>query len=183
METDDAVSLFDLPWHDVIYPHLFTCLPIQTIFLLRGVSKTGYELVREFFSVTKEINIARIAGKLNTNSFQIMTRDSTNLVRLNLRNAKDWLSDSALCPVLKDNGKLQFLDLTNCMGITNSTMQVLAINCPQLQTIVLRDCHWLSVEGLSTLALNLECLEKVDLSGCWNVNDESIILLVNSCPK
>ena len=182
-DDDQLPGLFDLPWHDVIFPHLFTYLPIQTIFKLRAVSQTGYDLVRDYFSVAKVINIARIAGKLNSCAFQTITRDNTNLVHLNLRNAKDWLTDSVLCPVLKENHKIQSLDLTNCITISNSTLQILSMKCPHVQTLILRDCHWLSVEGLSTIALNLDQLEKIDITGCWNVNDESIILLVMNCKK
>ena len=62
-------------------------------------------------------------------------------------------------------------------------MHVLAVNCKDLRTLILRECHWLSAEGLTVIALNCRQLQSVDMTGCWNVNDEAITVLVMSCKR
>ena len=116
-------------------------------------------------------------------TFRILTQDRCNLQTLNLRNAKDWLTDPIFIPLLKNNQRLQLLDLTNVTSLTNSSIQVLAMNCLDLRTLILRECHWLSPEGLTVVALNCTQLKSVDITGCWNVNDEAISVLVMSCKK
>ena len=116
-------------------------------------------------------------------AFKILTQDRCNLQTLNLRNAKDWLSDQIFMPLLRNNRRLQLLDLTNVTSLSNSSIQVLAVNCLDLRTLILRECHWLSAEGLTVIALNCRELQSLDITGCWNVNDEAITVLVMSCKK
>lgn len=178
-----TVTIFDLPWTDVVFQHIFTLLPVQTLFHLRRVCSTFQQMVREYFSIAKRINIARIGGKVTAEAFHILTDESTNLVHVNLRNSKDWLKDSRLIPVIKNNSRLQSLDLTNCISISNATIQVVASFCKELKSLTLRDCVWLSPEGVMALGLHCMQLEQIDLSGCWNVDDESIIVLVKGCTR
>lgn len=179
----DVMSFLDLPWEDVVFPMILPCLPLQTLFQLRRVSLKGKALIKEYFRISREVNIARIALRVTEGAFKILTEDRCNLQKLNLRNAKDWLSDKIFIPLLKNNPRLQMLDLTNVTSLSNSSMQVLAVNCLDLRTLILRECHWLSSEGLTVIALNCRELHSVDLTGCWNVNDEAITVLVMSCKK
>lgn len=143
----------------------------------------GKALIKEYFRISRDINIARIAGRVTEGAFKILTENRCNLQTLNLVNAKDWLSDQIFIPLLKNNPRLQLVDLTNVTSLTNSSMQVLAVNCLDLRTLILRECHWLSAEGLTVIALNCRELQSVDLTGCWNVNDDAITVLVMSCKK
>lgn len=178
-----VTSFLDLPWDDVLFQYILPLLPIQTLFQLRRVSSMTCQMIQEYFSQSKEINIARIAGRVTAHAFHILSDNSTNLLRLNLRNSKNWLTDSLLCPVLKCNPRLQLLDLTNCTSVTNSTLQSVAVNCPGLQKLILRDCVWLSPEGVTVIGLYCKDLEAIDFSGCWNVNDESLTVVVSNCKR
>ncbi|XP_045211718.2 F-box/LRR-repeat protein 15-like [Mercenaria mercenaria] len=178
-----STNLFDIPWDDVLFQYILPLLPVQTLFQLRRVCKTSLLMIKDYLSQTKEINIARIAGKVTTTAFHILTDENTNLLRLNLRNSKGWLSDELLMPVLKCNPRLQLLDLTNCTSVTNAVLQCVAVNCSGLQKLILRDCVWLSPEGVTVIGLYCKDLEAIDFNGCWNVNDESLSVLVSSCPR
>ncbi|KAL4240990.1 F-box/LRR-repeat protein 15 [Mactra antiquata] len=180
---EPSVTLFDVPWDDVIFQYILPLLPVQTLFQLRRVSTISLLMIKDYFSQTKEINIARIAGKVTPKAFQILTCDNESLIRLNLRNSKDWLTDELLIPVLKCNPKLQLLDLTNCTSVTNAVLQTTASFCTGIQKLLLRDCVWLSPEGVTVLGLYCKNLDTIDFSGCWNVNDESLTVLVSGCPK
>ena len=177
------MTIFELPWTDVIYQYILPMLPVQTLFHLRAVCTTFQRLIQEYFSIAKQLNIARIGGKVTANAFHSLTDESTKLVHVNLRNSKDWLRDSLLTPVLRANDRLQSLDLTNCISISNTTVQIVASFCRELKSLTLRDCVWLSPVGVSALGLNCLQLEQIDLSGCWNVDDESIIVLVKGCSR
>jgi hypothetical protein len=178
-----STTLFDVPWDDVLFQYILPLLPVQTLFQLRRVCTTSLLMIKEYFSQSKEINIARIAGKVTAKAFHILTDENTNLLRLNLRNSKGWLSDELLIPVLKCNPKLQLLDLTNCTSVSNAVLQCAAVHCPGLKKLMLRDCVWLSPEGVTVIGLYCKDLETIDFNGCWNVNDESLSVLVSSCPR
>lgn len=183
LEHFSVITFLDIPWDDVLFQYILPLLPVQTLFQLRRVSTLSRAMIREYFSQAKEINIARIAGRVTADAFHILSDDNTNLLRINLRNSKNWLSDELLTPVLKCNPRLQLLDLTNCTSVTNTTLQCLAVNCPNLQKLILRDCVWLSPEGVTVIGLYCKNLEAIDFSGCWNVNDESLTVIVSSCRK
>lgn len=178
-----TTTLFDIPWDDVLFQYILPLLPLQTLFQLRRVCTTSLQMIKEYFSKTKDINIARIGGKVTADAFHILTHENTNLVRLNLRNSKAWLTDALLIPVLKCNSRLQLLDLTNCTSVTNAVLQCVAVNCSGLRKLILRDCVWLSPEGVTVIGLYCKDLETIDFTGCWNVNDESLSVLINSCPQ
>lgn len=182
-EGPTTTTLFDIPWDDVLFQYILPLLPVQTLFQLRRVCKTSLHMIKEYFSQTKAINIARIGGKVTANAFHILTDENTNLVHLNLRNSKAWLTDDLLIPVLKCNPRLQSLDLTNCTSVSNVVLQCVAVSCLGLKKLILRDCVWLSPEGVTVIGLYCKDLDTVDFTGCWNVNDESLSVLVSSCPQ
>lgn len=51
-------QLTDLPWHDVIYQHIFPCLSVAELCQLAAVSKPFKRLSNEYFHTCKEINIS-----------------------------------------------------------------------------------------------------------------------------
>lgn len=186
-DTDEAseekLTFLDIPWEDVIFKYIMPCLPLQTKFQLRRVSKQCLEMITLYFSVSRAVNTCRIANKMTAGALSIMTKDNVGLHDLVLRNSKDWLTDSVLIPVLKRNQKLQRLDISNCSFVTNSSLQVLGVNCQNVRTVCLTDCHWVSVEGLTVLAFHCVNIESLDLTGCWGINDEAITLLAQQCKK
>ncbi|XP_062594412.1 F-box/LRR-repeat protein 15-like [Saccostrea cucullata] len=180
---DNELTFLDIPWEDVVFKYIMPCLPLQTKFQMRRVSKQWLEMVTLYFSVNKTVNTCRIANKMTVGALSIMTRNNSSLQDLVLRNSKDWLTDPVLMPVLKQNPKLQRLDISNCSFVTNSSLQVLGVNCQNVRVVSLSECHWVSVDGLTVLAMQCVNLESLDLTGCWGVNDEAITLLAVRCKK
>lgn len=177
------MSVLDLPWHDVVFRHILPCLTLQNQVQLRNVSKRFREMLTEFFRTNNILDLSRCAGKMNKEAFNIISKDNFLLQTLVLRNAKGWLRDDMLQEILIRNTRLRKLDLTNCSSVSNTSLQVLALNCPDLHTLILYDCHWTSVEGMTAVALNCRGLEHVDITGCWCINDDVIILLALHCKK
>lgn len=173
----------DIPWEDVVFKYIMPCLPLQTKFQLRRVSKQCLEMVTLYFSISHTVNTCRIANKMTAGAFSIMTKNNTSLQDLVLRNSKDWLSDAVLMPVLKQSSRLQRLDISNCTVMTNTSLQVLGVNCQNVKRLSLSECHWVSADGLTVLAMQCVNLESLDLTGCWGVNDEAITLIAMQCKK
>ena len=182
---DDPVQdLLDvLPWHDVLFRSIFPCLSLTTLFRLRQVNSQYKQCVEEYFSQCHKVNLCRVSVRFTITAFNILTKDNSQIRTLILRNSKSWLSDDLLIPVLKNNNKLQKIDLTNCTSLSNRSIQGMASNCPDLRELLLRDCHSLSLEGLTAIAFNCSKLEKVDLTACWEVNDEAVITLARLCTR
>ncbi|XP_013387642.1 F-box/LRR-repeat protein 15-like [Lingula anatina] len=177
-------SILDcLPWEDVLFKKVFPNLAVQTLFSLRRVSKQFHECITYYFQTSKCLNLSRIAARCNGVAFQIMTNDNSNLQELNLRNSKDWLTDELLVPVLQRNGRLLLIDISNCTRLTNESIRILALHCPNLCRITLRECIWLSVVAVTNLVLHCRGLTHVDLSGCWNLNDEAVVTMAMCCQQ
>ena len=71
------------------------------------------------------------------------------------------------------------MDFSACSTISNKSLHVLAVVvASRLSRLVLRDCHWLSADSLINLSLKCVKLRHVDLAGCWDVADDSVVALV-----
>ena len=71
------------------------------------------------------------------------------------------------------------MDFSSCSTISNKSLHVLAVvTSARLSRLVLRDCHWLSADSLINLSIKCVKLRHVNLAGCWDVADDSVIALV-----
>ena len=182
-QEEDEADLLHIPWEDVLYRHVFSYLSMNDLFMLRATGKLGHQCVQDYFTCCPCVNVTRLGPKFNEKTFHIITSDNCSLRRLVLRNAKNWLTDKVLVPVLGANQKLVSLDLTNCTSVTNASMQKAAISCGALEELRLRDCHWLSPESVVVVAMNCTQLRHVDITGCWEINDDALIVLVMYCAQ
>ncbi|KAK3590947.1 hypothetical protein CHS0354_034517 [Potamilus streckersoni] len=181
--TCSCISFMELPWEDVVFPYIFSCLPIQMLFRLRNVSRQCKEMIREYFRTSTYVNIVRVASRMTSEAFQILTKDRCRILYLNLRNAKDCISDDLMASLFRANNRLQKVDLSNCSTVSNASIHVMSMNCHNLTSLILRECHWLSVSGLNVISMNCRQLENVDLTACWNIDDEAVIVLIMCCKK
>ncbi|XP_060079973.1 F-box/LRR-repeat protein 15-like [Ylistrum balloti] len=176
-EADVALSLFDLPWEDVLFRNVLPFLPLPTLFKFRTVCKTAKELITNYFSQTKSLNLCQVAFRMTSSAFHIMTDNNFSLEMIVMRNAKDWLSNELFLPLINNSQRLIKVDLTNCQTVNNVCLQALSGTCKNLKELYLRDCHWVSVEGVKAVSLNCKNLEKLDLTGCWEVNDNALVVI------
>ena len=59
------------------------------------------------------------------------------------------VTDELLGPVLKNNPKLNELDLSHSIRCSSAVFQILTVNCPQITKLVLRNCPWVDQNSLS----------------------------------
>ncbi|OWF35242.1 F-box/LRR-repeat protein 15-like [Mizuhopecten yessoensis] len=176
-EDEYSLSVFDLPWEDVLFRSILSYLPLTTLFQFRKVCKIAKEMVANYFSQTKYLNLCQVAFRMTSSAFHIMTDNNFSLEVIVMRNAKDWLSNDLFLPLIHNSHRLIKGDLTNCQTVNNVCLQALSSTCKNLRELYLRDCHWVSVEGIKAVSLNCKNLEKLDLTGCWEVNDNAVVVI------
>ncbi|KAK7506732.1 hypothetical protein BaRGS_00002207 [Batillaria attramentaria] len=176
-----TVTLLDIPWEQVLCRHVLPSLSLQTLFRLRSVSRQFRDLVDVHFSLLFTISTVSCADTFSSRAFGVLSGRNFCVKELILRNAKDWLTDASLLPVVQNNGLLHAIDLSNCRSISNASLYAIGVNCHQLRWLSLQKCVWVSSAGMLSLIVNEQPLEHVDLSGCWDLDDEAISQLVQYC--
>ena len=178
------LSAFDtLPWDDVIYIYIFPRVSLQTLFFLRRVNSNWNCCVAEYFRVCQCYDFTDVGPRFNVRAFRIALGRNVAVRRLNLSNNRDWLVDGTLQPVLQANSRLAKLNLTRCSTLTSLTVLTLATCCPLLKELDMSCCHWLESEQFSVLMRQCHGMESLSVSGCWNLNDDAIMALADSCKR
>lgn len=180
-DSKSDVSIFDIPWQEVLCRHVLSHLNLPTLFSLRLVSQKFCSLVDLHFSLVFTINTSTYADCFSSAAFTVLTSRNSFLKKMILCNSKDWLSDVSLLPVIQNNPLLDTIDLANCLSISNASLYTIGAYCHKLRWLSLRGCVWVTSDGMLPLIANQQPLEYVDLSGCWNLDDEAIIQLVQYC--
>ena len=182
-DTGEECSFFDLPWEDVVFVHILPHLSLRQLFQCRRVCKVLKEITDTYFKICRKLDCSEVSCRLTGPAFDLMTKASTHLQCLRLAYCKNWLDQDALRNILKQNPRLQELDLTGCSSLTNLTLFTLTESCRSLKELRLRECRWVSSDAVTQLSLCCTDLEVVDLGGCWEVVDACVASLVSCCTK
>lgn len=178
-----VVSLGDLPDEDVVFKYIFSKLEIRTLFTLGDTCTMYRRMVHKYFEKLKVIDIGVSGAKIDELALSRLLESNRCCLKLVLRNCKSALNDRILEPMLEQNKQLLHIDVTNCISLTNNSLQVLATSCTRLKYVCLRDCVWTTPEAVTNIGVHCNNLEFLDLSGCWNINDEAISTISITCPK
>jgi hypothetical protein len=83
---------------------------------------------------------------------------------------------------------LTYLNLTDCINITDETMRGLGMRCRKVSTLLLKGCDKLTNKGLEYLTKNFEdkipfcdSLKILDVSYCGSVNVDGLKVLLPAC--
>ena len=174
-------SFFNLPWEDVIFLHIFPHFSIQQLFKCRRVSRFFREVCDSYFAWQRSLDCSEVSSRLTTNAFSLLTKASSSLQLVVLKNCKGWLDEASLVEVLKRNPRISELDLTACSSLTNLSLYTLAEFNSGLRVIKLRECRWVSSDAVIQLSLCCNGLQHVDLTGCWEVTDSCVSSLASCC--
>ena len=177
------VRLFDIPWEQVLCKHLLPFFSLKDLFHLRGLCTEFRDLIDCHFSLAFTVNTTQCSATFSQIAFSVLTRRNCCLKELVLCNARDWLSDETLIPVLQNNPSLEKVDLSNCLSLSNASLYSVGAQCRKMRILSFRGCVWVSGAGLISLIANKLPLEHVDLCGCWDLNDDDIITLAMECPQ
>jgi len=161
-QAESTSNLERLPRDDVLFKLLLPKLDIKDWLSLRQTSKTFSSIMDAFFVVNKELKVPpSYSAYLSPNKFHNISHSSTNLRSLVIQSC-DWLTDDLLKPVLKNNPKLEILDITDCVNCSSTTLQVLTVNCPNISWLVLRGCTWVDPTALDYFSNHRNSRKKAD---------------------
>lgn len=171
------IGMLNLPWEDVIMTCILPQLSQKDYFSLRCVSTDFKLLIEQYFKFyIKHIEITSDHDLLLT--FKILTEEACRLKSIVLHNCK-WLTSDLLKPVIERNhSSIQHIDLTGCSAVKSDFLLHLANKNICLKTLILKECFWVSIGAVTTLSFRLKSLECLDLSSCWEINDDSLCRLI-----
>ncbi|XP_023615584.1 F-box/LRR-repeat protein 15 [Myotis lucifugus] len=171
-----AVRLLDLPWEDVLLPHVLSRVPLCQLLRLQRVSRAFRALVQLHLAGLRRFDAAQV-GRRYAAALAWLLRDAERLQELALAPCHEWLSDEDLVPVLARNPQLRSVALAGCGQLSRRTLGALAEGCPRLQRLSLAHCDWVDGLALRGLADRCPALEELDLTACRQLKDEAIVYL------
>uniref|UniRef100_A0A8C9LAY6 F-box/LRR-repeat protein 15 n=1 Tax=Pavo cristatus TaxID=9049 RepID=A0A8C9LAY6_PAVCR len=174
-----AGCLLDLPWEDILVPHILCHLPLQQLLGLQRVSKAFQALVQLYLANMRCFDSSQVWGA----AFLNLLKDNKVLQQLELQNCSDWLTDRELLPVITRNHHLHHIQLKGCAQLSCHALMVISLNCPNLRRLSLAHCEWVDSLSLRSLADRCKALEAVDLTACRQLKDEAICYLVQKCSR
>uniref|UniRef100_A0A8C6LAH4 F-box/LRR-repeat protein 15 n=1 Tax=Nothobranchius furzeri TaxID=105023 RepID=A0A8C6LAH4_NOTFU len=177
-------QLLDLPWEDVLVPHILSHLPLQQLVSLQRVSKQFHSLVQVFLANCRTLfSCFQIGPCIPKEAFCTMLKDNKVLQNLSLQNCSDWVSDKELLPVIGQNQHLQRVDMSGCACLTRHSLVAVSLSCMHLQHLGLAHCEWVDSLSLRSLADHCGGLQSIDLTACRQLKDDAICYMARKCLK
>ena len=91
-----------------------------------------------------------------------------------------FLTNDSLKLTFNQHTKLATVDLSECHSVTAVCLQPLAVQCTNLKRLILKDCHWVTRASMEYIAHHQKSLITINLTGCWELIDQTIIKLLAS---
>ncbi|CAI5658668.1 F-box/LRR-repeat protein 15 isoform X1 [Oreochromis niloticus] len=173
--------LLDLPWEDVLVPHILCYLPLQHLVSLQRVSKEFHNLIKVYLSNCRTFHLSPTSPCIPREAFCSMLKDNKVLQNLSLQNCSDWVSDKELLPVIGQNQHLQRVDMSGCACLTRHSLVAVSLSCMHLQHLGLAHCEWVDSLSLRSLADHCGGLQSIDLTACRQLKDDAICYLAKKC--
>ncbi|KAB0392832.1 hypothetical protein E2I00_018202 [Balaenoptera physalus] len=129
-----AVRLLDLPWEDVLLPHVLSRVPLRQLLRLQRV-KLDLTACRQL----KDEAIVYLAQRRGAGLRSLSLAVNANV------------GDVAVQELARNCPELQHLDLTGCLRVGSDGVRTLAEYCPALRSLRVRHCHHVAEPSLSRL--------------------------------
>ena len=136
-----------LPRDDVLFKLILPLVTAEDWLRLMKTCRQINTLLKAFFITNKTLRIANCQN-IGPVEFGILTENATNLRTLNTSGCT-WMTDELLGTVLRNNQKINDLDLSQTSRCSPLAFQILTVSCPQITKLVLRDCTWVDQSSLS----------------------------------
>ncbi|XP_003223176.3 F-box/LRR-repeat protein 15 [Anolis carolinensis] len=176
-------QFLDLPWEDVLIPHILSFLPLRQLLSLQRVSKAFQSLIQLYLTNMRCFDSSQVGAHIPKAAFCILLKDNEVLQQLSVQNCSDWLSDKELLPIIGQNHHLQHIDLSGCAQLSRHALVAISLSCPNLRRLSLAHCEWVDSLSLRSLADHCKELESLDLTACRQLKDEAICYLAQRCHK
>ncbi|XP_028584354.2 F-box/LRR-repeat protein 15 [Podarcis muralis] len=176
-------QLLDLPWEDILFPHVLSYLPLRQLLSLQRVSKAFQSLIQLYLTNMRCFDSRQVGPNIPKAAFCNLLKDNEVLQQLALQNCSDWLSDKELLPVIGQNHHLQQIELNGCVQLSRHALVAISLSCPNLRRLSLAHCEWVDSLSLRSLADHCKELESLDLTACRQLKDEAICYLAQRCNR
>ncbi|KAL8186646.1 UNVERIFIED_CONTAM: hypothetical protein K2H54_003154 [Gekko kuhli] len=176
-------GLLDLPWEDVLLPHVLSRLPLRQLLRLQRVSRAFRALVQLRLANLRAFDAAQAGPHIPKAAFCVLLKDNMALHQLALQDCSAWLSDTELLPVIGQNHHLQHIALNGCAQLSRQTLVAISLSCPHLRQLSLAHCEWVDSLSLRSLADHCKELESLDLTACRQLKDDAICYLAQRCAR
>lgn len=139
---DGKLTLFDISWEDVLYPHVVRYLTLKDLFNLRCCSRTAREFVNGSLRSMKVLRIIDSNSSSDMGrTIDVITDYCKNLRQIHINNCT-WITNRIVETLMNINNlKLLSVDITNCRYLAIGHLLANVNVCQQLKKLVLRDCQ------------------------------------------
>ncbi|XP_075884277.1 F-box/LRR-repeat protein 15 [Nelusetta ayraudi] len=179
----ETCQLLDLPWEDVLVPHVLCYLPLQHLVRLQRVSKQFHSLIQVYLANCRTFDPSSTGPVVTKEAFCSMLQANKVLHSLSLQKCSDWVTDKELMPVIGQNQHLQRVDMRGCVCLTRHSLVAVSLSCPHLRHLGLAHCEWVDHLSLRSLADHCGALQSVELTACRQLKDDAICYLARKCVK
>lgn len=105
------------------------------------------------------------------------------MTSIRLKDFNGSITDLTLSDIAKKCHQLQYLELLNCVNVTNRGIEQIASNCPNLEHLILRSCSGVGNSAIQEVARKCPRLISINLNGCVQVTDIALQELELACPN
>jgi hypothetical protein len=102
------------------------------------------------------------------------------LTFLNLYNCVE-LSDASVTVAVSKNPRIRLLNLSGCVKITSKSGVAIGHSCPELMSLNLSRCALVGDKGIKAIAFGCRALQAVNIAGLKKISEESIFALGDLC--
>ncbi|XP_042232029.1 F-box/LRR-repeat protein 15-like isoform X3 [Homarus americanus] len=181
MSYKEPLQLSDLPWDDVIFRHIFPLLKVADLCHLQGVSKDFQQLYIDYMCSCEKLDFSECT--MTNSSLQKVTELCQNLRWFSVAWCP-WVKDPPLIALFKKNSRLIHVDLCGCEGLNGLSLQVLVVNCKNLQTLLVGNCgNWFSMGCWQVITQHQSQLRHINTASCWDINDRTLGEFFHKCNK
>lgn len=151
----------ELRWMQIeghCFPRIGAMRDLKTL-ILKGCAYISPDLLANFICCTRNIQILNVRG---------------------LRKMNDKAMMDIFCAL---NVHLLSVNVSECLNVTDQTLNCLAENCPNLKRFSMMECMNVTELGLMKLMSSCPNLEHLDLSFCSRWENSMNVAVVDSLPK
>jgi len=208
---EEPCCLSSLPAQDVLFPFIFQLLSPEDWFSLRAVNTSLHILVSQFFEVNKKLDLS-LNKRLTEQAFITLTTNAKGLRHINLAGLKiitddllrnviknnpnleclnlsecHHLTSGIMQTVSSSCGRLEKLILGGCHWVSRESLDYHSfhqgLNKSPTPRLLLPSLPRVGRPNLPTEGIKSRgSLKEVDLTGCWELEDNSLIKFLSSFP-
>ncbi|XP_024515660.1 EIN3-binding F-box protein 1 [Selaginella moellendorffii] len=160
----------------------FKCSGLKSLVVnhSEGIGNRCLEMAGFVFPAVQHLDLCGISKLSDTGLLAFLETSGSSLVFLNLSDCVE-LTDKAIVGVSRKCFELQTVILDGCVKVSDKSVGVLASQCRSLQELDVSNCS-ITDDGIVAVVISVgPTLKTLSLSGCSRVTDESLPTIQKMC--